>query len=129
VGEEAAHEFRIWEQELDLPDPEVLIQKATEAQKAGRSLDEIPIPDRSDKVLAMIGSISDRVLNHGNTRQRWEAAMGILGEVWKSWKEVAIIGGASLSKGYKPGYCMPAKFHTEAIPLMVQAGMFQGAAA
>jgi hypothetical protein len=129
VGDEAAHEFRAWEQELDLPDPEALIQKAMEAQKAGRSLDEIPIPDRSDKVLAMIGALSDRVLNHGNTRQRWEAAMGILGEVWKSWKEVAIIGGASLSKGYKAGYCMPAQFHTEAIPLMVQAGMFQGAAA
>lgn len=129
VGDEAAHEFRIWEQELDLPDPEELIQKATDAQKAGRSLDEIPIPDRSDKVLAMIGALSDRILNHGNTRARWEAAMGVVGEVWKSWREVAIIGGASLSKGYRPGYEMPVQFHAEAIPLMVQAGILKGEAA
>ncbi len=124
VGEEFAHEFRIWEQELDLPDPEELIAKAIAAAGNGHAL-EFPMPKRGDQAIAMLGSVADRV-HRNNTKERWEGAMDVLGKVWDRWREVAIIGGEPLSAAYKAGYRLPAKWAMEAFPLMVRAGMLKG---
>jgi hypothetical protein len=126
VGDDWAHEFRQWEQALDLPDPEEVLAKAMAAIGAARPVEDGFLPGRADQVLAFLGALADRVLRHGNTRQRWEAGMEILGLVWKSWKELAVIGGAALAQGYKAGYRVPAEFSGQALPLMVRAGMVQG---
>jgi len=126
VGEDWTHEFRQWEQALDLPDPEEVLAKAMAAMQAGRPVEDGFLPRRADQVLAFLGALADRVLAHGNTRERWEASMEVLGLVWKSWKELAVIGGAALAQGYKAGYRVPAEFYGQALPLMVRAGMVQG---
>jgi len=94
--------------------------------QAGRPVEDGFLPRRADQVLAFLGALADRVLAHGNTRERWEASMEVLGLVWKSWKELAVIGGAALAQGYKAGYRVPAEFYGQALPLMVRAGMVQG---
>jgi hypothetical protein len=127
VGDDAAHEFSKWEKTLDLPDPEKVLQDVISASKAGRLLNgEVPIPERADQALAFLGALCDRVLHHNLCRERWEAGMEVLGAMWSSWKELCIIGGRPMSAGYQAGWKIPAEYASEAMPLMVRAGMFGG---
>ena len=99
VGDDLAHEFRQWEQALDLPDPEAVLAKAMAAIGAGRPVEDGFLPGRADQVLAFLGTLADRVLRHGNTRQRWEAGMEILGLVWKLESKVRFAVSATFGYG------------------------------
>ena len=63
VGEEAALEYQTWESQLDLPDPEAWIYKATAARTGGSPL-ALGIPPRCDQVMAVLGALVDRVKNY-----------------------------------------------------------------
>src|SRR3990167_5082026 len=127
VGDDAAHEFSKWEKTLDLPDPEKVLQNVIAASKAGRPLNgEVPILERADQTLAFLGALCDRVLHHNLCRERWEAGMEVIGSMWSSWKELCIIGARPMSAAYQAGWKIPAEYASEAMPLMVRAGMFGG---
>jgi len=127
VGDDAAHEFSKWEKTLDLPDPEKVLQDVIAASKAGRLLNgEVPILERADQTLAFLGALCDRVLHHDLCRERWEAGMEVIGSMWCSWKELCIIGAQPMSAAYQAGWKIPAEYASEAMPLMVRAGMFGG---
>ena len=98
VGDDAAHQFSKWEKTLDLP----------------------------DQTLAFLGALCDRVLHHDLCRERWEAGMEVIGSMWCSWKELCIIGAQPMSAAYQAGWKIPAEYASEAMPLMVRAGMFGG---
>jgi hypothetical protein len=104
VGDEATLEFQTWEQSLDLPDPEDWILKA----KLSRAMPQVPlgpelhIPQRCDQVMAVLGSLVDRVKNHAleangkPSEVRWLAAVDCFAEVAKQWLEPAIAAAGSL---------------------------------
>jgi hypothetical protein len=73
VGEAAAIELFEWEKNLDLPNPEDLLQDAIENKLGGFSF-----PERGDKSYAILTSIVAAVLSN-NTPDRWNAA-------WKIFK-------------------------------------------
>ena len=99
VGYEAANEFTEWEANLDLPDPEELLDWSI-AQIKGKPIrwpavntkskgTDYVHPDRSDKVIAMLGSVAQRVLAQP-TVERWEAALSLLAKSAEYEVDVAL---------------------------------------
>ena len=125
VGEEARTEFFHWKNALDLPDPEHLISLALEAKQNGAPIN-LPLPTGSDRIIAMMGAVTDRVLHHGHTQERWEAGMKILYAVWHQQRELAMVCGPQLFTGFKAGWQIPTRFVAEAHHLMQRAGMLPG---
>lgn len=127
AGDDAAHEFSKWEKTLDLPDPEKVLADVMAATKAGCKVNgEVPILERADQTLAFIGALCDRVLHHDFCKERWEAGLIVLDAQWECWKEAVLIGGKPMSDCWKPGWQMPSRFRTEALPLIVRATMPEG---
>jgi hypothetical protein len=106
VGEEASLEYQTWESQLDLPDPEAWLYKATAARTGGSPL-ALDVPPRCDQVMAVLGALVDRVKNYDTgtngkpTEARWLAALDCFAEVAKTWLEPAIAAAAGLY------FCVP----------------------
>ncbi len=68
VGQEAARAFFLYSSELDLPDPEELLDNPS----------SLRLPERGDKVYAILVSVTAAVLAN-NSPKRWVAAFKVLG--------------------------------------------------
>lgn len=86
VGEGAATEFISWTQELDLPDPEVLLANPK----------ELKLPSRGDRAYAVLAGVISAVASK-NTPARWEAAALIVALSGKEKQDVAAHALASLA--------------------------------
>ena len=88
VGMAAAGQFEEWRRNLDLPDPEELIEEFMAAEKKGRE-PKYTHPNRPDKVIALLGGVSQCVIQR-NTPERWMAGMQILEHATRFEMDVAI---------------------------------------
>lgn len=142
VGDSAAGEFWTWKSELDLPDPEIMLQLLIKPQ--GQKLDfdglckaafkkenlarERRVPRRGDQVMAVIGAVTDRVRRE-NTKERWDGAALLLEKVWASdHREIAAIsaGGLLQPDVKKKEYALSADFIKELYPVLSKAGWLSG---
>lgn len=94
VSEPVGTEFFTWQRNLDLPDPEDLLEEFIQARKKNRE-PNYKHPDRPDKTIAMLGSVTHAILND-ITRERWEAGIDVLFEASKQEMDVAFSCAGSL---------------------------------
>ena len=121
VGEPAATEFSKWREALDLPDPEELLAAAMEAASNGTEM-IYQHPDRPDKVMAMLASVSQAVISNNNP-QRWEAGMAILEQAARFDLDVALASSGPLARAMRDskGGKFPQKFLTDLYPRIQRA--------
>lgn len=100
VSESVAGEFFTWQRNLDLPDPEDLLDEFIKARKAKRE-PRYEHPDRPDKTIAMLGSVTHAILNKVD-RHRWEAGIDILFEASQHEMDVAFSCAGSLVGMLRP---------------------------
>lgn len=122
IGEDAAWQYERWEEDLDLPDPEVWLDRAIQARKTGVALD-FEVPDRTDKVIACLGSLLERV-SIKNTAPRWIASVDILSYLWEhNARELVIAYGCQFMPLWQDGYETPKKFLNDVHPILVASGL------
>ena len=122
VGDSAGLMFADWERNLDLPDPEELIEGALKANKEGKTF-TFPLPPRADQIMACLSSVTARIAHYGNTVERWEAAMAVHDRVADSrQKELAVPEAASLMKVKPPKARISGTFCARIYPLLQAAG-------
>lgn len=95
VGDGVTTEFFKWLQDLDLPDPELILQDADSALKAKKEM-KIKLPERPDKLIAVVSSVSAAVMGTKDNPDRWMAAMYFLEAVAKKTPDVAAAAGKSI---------------------------------
>lgn len=103
VGTAVSGEFCTWRDNLDLPDPEVLLAEAMAAIREDRPM-VYNHPDRPDKVLAMLASVTQAVTIN-NTKDRWLGGAAVMDAAGKYDFEAAVAGVAPLfrvSNGHAP---------------------------
>ena len=72
-------------------------------------------PGRADKVMAMLASVTARVI-HENTVQRWEAAMSIMEQAAEHELDVALAGAKPLAQAMPKGARLSADFVNRLFP-------------
>ena len=116
VGVDAAAEFATYCKELDLPDPEAWLARF----HADPAADFTPL-DRPDLTIAFLGSL-EYAVKENNTKERWEAAMGLLNSlVTKTGQKVFVTESARSLHGddkngekiVKNNYNLPASLGVE----------------
>lgn len=128
VGTGAALEFFEYIDNLDLPEPEPLIQRAIAAMELARSnghdaeIADWPQLDRGDKVMAMIGACTEQIVRN-NSAERWEAGMLIIEHAARTHMECALNGAHKLAASVReaPGARFPAQFVNRLFPKMTRA--------
>lgn len=123
VGFAAANEFMTWETNLDLPDPEELLVKAIKANGRKKKFSH-EYPKRADKVIAMLGSVADRAINHNPNKERWEAAVTVYNWVAEQnmGKEIAVSCVQPLIDAKPKGANISGDFIDVVIPLLQKTG-------
>jgi len=114
VGDAPAGEFQIWLNEMDLPNPEDLLAKPS----------SFKVLDRSDKMFAVLSSVTTAVLND-LTNERWKAAWQILAKAAKDSKtpDVAAFAAKALAKRLSPELDMPTAELKSFLPILREAGL------
>ncbi|MBF8194296.1 AAA family ATPase, partial [Nonomuraea sp. K274] len=103
-------ELLSWLRDLDLPDPETLL-----ADPAA------PLPDRVDRVHAVLGSVVAHVAADGG-EDSWQRAWALIGRVARRTPDVAA-GAARALAGRRPeGAVLPATV-LELAPILRSAGL------
>lgn len=120
VGYAAAIEFSEWRRNLDLPDPEEMIEEALAARKAKRPM-KYKHPDRPDKLIALLGSVSHAVISQGNTVERWEAGMAIIEAAAKHEVDVAMSCAKMLASNVPKGASASAELVHNLFPIIKRA--------
>lgn len=102
VGADVALEYQQWEANLDLPDPEAWLALAADFRSRGDVL-TLDVPDRGDKVMAVMAGVLDRVKNHSMdsttgriSESRWLAGIDCCVTVAETAREVAMVTAAEL---------------------------------
>ena len=113
VGDDVGLEYQAWHAALDLPDPEAWLALAADFRSRNPQSGErlaLEIPDRGDKVLAVLAGLVDRVKNHSvdpDTGQisepRWLAGIDCCAAVAENWREPAMMAAADLFGAIKGG--------------------------
>ena len=111
VGTGAAMEFLTFVSEADLMDPEDALANPQ----------EMAIPERADRVYAMLGAIVAAVLSE-NTAARWEAAWEVLARVGSTRPDVAAMAAKLLAEHRPANARVPESVSTFA-PLLKRAGL------
>lgn len=113
IGSEVALEYQEWESKLDLPDPEAWLGVAADWRRPGGPMDSgaaltLDVPDRGDKVMAVLAGVVDRVKNHSIdsttgriSEGRWLAGIDCCVTVAESWREAAMLAATSLLDAVK----------------------------
>lgn len=123
----SADEYFEWERNLDLPDPRMLLAEAIRAQKAGEEM-HYDHPDRPDKVIAMIGSLTHEVLQN-NTTERWQAAMSVVEQAAMREVDVALAGVGPLTRARPKDADLSDDFVKKLYPVLQRSGSFGQSAA
>lgn len=111
IGEPACKTFMVWRDSLDLPDPEELLDMAGKALKGNGKMKGYKHPDRGDKVLAMLASVSAAV-QQNRTPDRWEAGMHVIYEASQHDFDLAVSS--------MPGYVRTLPMGAKLSPHVVQ---------
>ena len=113
VGDAAAHEYLVWEKELDLPDPETLLAAPHKFE----------LPKRGDKAFAILSSVAAAAVSN-LTEKRWCAAWEIIDRCCKAGaKDMAARAAIVLAneRAKVPDYPVPAKALAELEPILAAA--------
>jgi hypothetical protein len=123
VGYSGANTLFEYRRMLDLPPPEELIEAAIKALANGDVMDYTH-PNRGDKVIAMLGSVTSAVLAN-KTKDRWEGGMRVYEEAAKNAPDVALSCVRPLAQAYEKGagWHMSAEFVARMNPLFAKVMM------
>jgi len=119
---DAGREYMTWENNLDLPDPEELLAKAAAALRAKRDF-EHAYPNRADKVMAVLVSVTDRALRHNPSPKRWEAAAEIFSWVAGHQPELCVVCCHPLLRDMPNTSMLSGKIINHVLPLLQKVGM------
>ncbi len=95
VGEAAGYELLSWIRDLDLPDPETLLTDPA-----------APLPERVDRMHAVLGSVVAHVMADGGT-ESWQRAWTLIGRVADRAPDVAASAARSLAACRPSGAVLP----------------------
>ncbi|MEV0379571.1 MoxR family ATPase [Nonomuraea sp. NPDC050643] len=110
VGEAAGFELLSWVRDLDLPDPETLLTDPA-----------APLPDRVDRVHAVLGSVVAHVTADGGA-DSWQRAWALIGRVARRTPDVAATAARSLAARRPHGATLPTTV-LELAPILRAAGL------
>ncbi|GAA4947705.1 hypothetical protein HD597_006971 [Nonomuraea thailandensis] len=110
VGEAAGFELLSWLRDLDLPDPAALLADPT-----------APLPDRVDRVHAVLGSVVAHVAADGSA-DAWQRAWQVIGRVARRTPDVAATAARSLAARRPHGAVLPRTV-LELAPILRSAGL------
>ena len=110
VGEAAGFELLSWLRDLDLPDPETLLTDPT-----------APLPDRVDRVHAVLGSVVAHVAADGGA-DSWQRAWALIGRVARRTPDVAASAARSLAARRPHGATLPSTV-LDLAPILRSAGL------
>jgi hypothetical protein len=116
VGEGPALELMTWARDLDLPDPEELLNHPERYRH----------PDRGDQTYAVISSVCQAAI--GNlTPERWLAAWTVLASAATAGSpDVAAAAARSLARERRDGLPLPTRQIAPFIPVLDAAGLLRG---
>lgn len=116
IGVSTAQEFLVWRKELDLPNPEDLLKNPK----------TFKLPDRSDKVFAVLSSVVVAVLSD-LTSDRWLAGWEILSMAAKQGSaDVGAFAAKSLAKKMDGTLPIPTKQMPAFNQILKDAGIIPG---
>jgi ATPase family associated with various cellular activities (AAA) len=116
VGPAAAAEYLAWREDLNLPDPEAVLQDPTSFQ----------LPERGDRAYAALAAITAAVLSN-NTVDRWEAAWRAVAAGTRSGHaDIAVAAVRSLIAHRPDGAVPPPEVLTQMTPVLKTAGLLEG---
>ncbi|WP_157244280.1 ATP-binding protein [Nonomuraea typhae] len=110
VGEAAGFELLSWVRDLDLPDPETLLSDPA-----------APLPDRVDRLHAVLGSVVAHVTADGGG-EAWQRAWALVARVARSTPDVAAGAARSLAGRRPEGTPLPSAM-LELAPILRAAGL------
>lgn len=115
VGPGVARELLTWSQELDLPDPEVILSDPSRFR----------LPDRGDRQFAVLSAITAAV-SADPTPARWEAAFGLIEQaVNRGAADIAAVAARTLAECAPAGLeALPASL-TALAPVLGRAGLLK----
>ena len=114
VGDGAAAEFLAWLQEMDLPDPEVVLADPA----------SFKLPRRADRAYAAVAAIA-AVVAADPTPARWAAGWQVLGIAARSGPDVAAVAARVLVRCRPADAPLPAEVRLFA-PVLRDAGLLHG---
>jgi len=118
VGPAAAVEYRAWQEDMDLPDPEAVLRDPASFR----------LPGRGDRAYAALAAITAAVIAD-NTAQRWEAAWhAIAAGAGARHSDIAVAAVRSLIAHRPDGAVPPASVLAKMTPVLRTAGLFEGLA-
>jgi hypothetical protein len=119
VGPAAAAEYLAWREDLELPDPEVVLGNPADFR----------LPDRGDKAYAALALVTAAVLGN-NTPDRWQAAwQAIAAGTRNGHADIAVAAIRSLVTHRPDGAVPPREVLAALAPVLKTAGMFERLAA
>lgn len=115
VGEGAGLEFLAWRKNLDLPDPEEVLQNP----------DKFRVPERGDLAFAVLTAVVSAAVS-SLTKDRWLAAWAVLARAAEQGaKDIAAAAAKALAAARKPNLPLPQKELREFIPLLQKGGLMK----
>ena len=113
VGQGAGVEFLSWTQDMDLPDPELLLKDPSSFE----------LPERGDRAYAVLSSVAAAVATDP-TPERWVAGWQVLARAGESAPDVAAVAARVLAKCRPAGTPPPPEIKIF-LPLLRDAGMIE----
>ena len=113
VGEGAGIEWLMWQDELDLPDPEQVLADP----------DTFVTPERGDRAYAVLSAVASAVAANP-TPARWRAAWKVLARAGERAPDVAAVAARVLVKCQPPGTTAPMEVKLFA-PLLRDSGLLR----
>ncbi|MFG1616024.1 AAA family ATPase [Nonomuraea wenchangensis] len=112
VGEAAGFELLSWRRNLDLPDPQTLLNDL-----------RAPLPERLDRLHALLGAVVAYVRSDGTT-DTWERAWAVVARVARTAPDVAATAARSLARSRPEGATLPETM-LELAPVLRSAGLLR----
>jgi hypothetical protein len=113
VGDAPALEFINWAEELDLPDPEMVLANP----------DKFVLPKRGDRVHACLSTLVAAILNN-NTPARWKAGLKVLAQTQENGMADIGASAAMVLVKHRPEHCSPPPETNKFMKLLKQAQVY-----
>jgi hypothetical protein len=111
VGPGAGTEFLMWQEEMDLPDPETVLADP----------DCFVVPERGDRAYAALSAVAAAVAARPTT-ERWQAGWRVVAKVGEGAPDVAAVAARTLARCRPPAAVAPPEVKLFA-PLLKDAGL------